>query len=108
MKKKRDYVKYVNVLQGTDSTFGFSTGNTLPLTGVPFAFVNFCPQTSWQPRWFFNSNDRRVCAAIRVTHQPSPWISDYGQIGFLPVSGDVYLDPRKLEGAFGELDLHPD
>ena len=26
--KKRDYVKYVNVLQGTDSTFGFSTGNT--------------------------------------------------------------------------------
>jgi len=108
MKKKRDFVKYVNVLQGTDSTFGFSTGNTLPLTGMPFAFVNFCPQTTWQPRWFFNSNDRRVCAAIRVTHQPSPWISDYGQIGFMPVSGDIFLDVRKYEGAFGELDLHPD
>ncbi len=106
--RKRDYVKYVNVLQGTDSTHGFSTGNTLPLTGVPFAFVNFCPQTSWQPRWFFNSNDRRVCAAIRVTHQPSPWISDYGQLGFMPVSGDIYLDARRLEGAFGEMDLHPD
>lgn len=106
--KKRDYVKYVNVLQGTDSTHGFSTGNTLPLTGVPFAFVNFCPQTSWQQRWFFNSNDRRVCAAIRVTHQPSPWISDYGQVGFMPVSGDVFCDVRKLEGAFGEMDLHPD
>ena len=105
---KRDFVKYVNVLQGTDSVPGFSCGNTLPLTGVPFAFVNFCPQTSGQPRWFFNSNDRRVCAAIRVTHQPSPWISDYGQLGFMPVSGDLRLNLGQLEGAFGEMTLRPD
>jgi alpha-1,2-mannosidase, putative len=105
---KRDFVKYVNVKQGTDSTHGFSCGNTLPLTGVPFAFVNFCPATSFQPRWFFNSNDRRVSAAIRVTHQPSPWISDYGQLGFMPVSGDLRLDIHQLEGAFGEMTLKPD
>jgi hypothetical protein len=30
-----DYLAYVNLLQGTESTHDFSTGNTLPLVARP-------------------------------------------------------------------------
>ena len=33
----KDLVQYVNTLQGTDSNFGLSYGNTYPTTGMPYA-----------------------------------------------------------------------
>ena len=33
----KDLVQYVNTLQGTDSHFGLSYGNTYPTTGMPYA-----------------------------------------------------------------------
>lgn len=32
----KDLVQYVNTLQGTDSNFGLSYGNTYPTTGMPY------------------------------------------------------------------------
>ena len=32
----KDYTQYVNTLQGTDSHFGLSHGNTYPTVGMPF------------------------------------------------------------------------
>ena len=34
----KDLVQYVNTLQGTDSHFGLSYGNTYPTTGMPSPF----------------------------------------------------------------------
>ena len=36
-----DYVAYVNVLQGTNSNYAFSRGNTLPLVTRPFGMTNW-------------------------------------------------------------------
>ena len=33
----KNLVQYVNTLQGTDSHFGLSYGNTYPTTGMPYA-----------------------------------------------------------------------
>ena len=35
--QERDYVQYVNTLQGTDSRFELSYGNTYPTTAMPYA-----------------------------------------------------------------------
>jgi len=78
-----NYLPYVNVKQGSASVHRFSNGNTLPLTALPFAMANFAPQTNSSSSWFFHPKDRCI-EGIRLTHQPSPWIADYGSLIFLP------------------------
>ena len=76
------YLPLVNVKQGTRSVPRFSNGNTLPLTQLPFAMLGFAPQTKGGS-WFYHPGDRCL-EGIRLTHQPSPWISDYGAFVFTP------------------------
>lgn len=72
--------EYVNILGGTDSRYDISHGSTLPLITRPWGFNGYAPQTdddpTW-PGWWFHPSDRRFFG-LRVTHQPSPWIADYG------------------------------
>ncbi|MFD0673804.1 GH92 family glycosyl hydrolase [Cohnella sp. GCM10027633] len=90
-----NYLPYVNPLQGTASTFHYSNGNTLPLVSRPFGMASWSPQTKLeQDGWFFHPSDRHVYG-IRLTHQPSPWIGDYGQLLFMPQSGELRVDPAK-------------
>lgn len=78
------YCKYVNIKQGSASTHRFSNGNTLPLIQLPFGMTAFAPQTSdGNLRWYYHPKDRSL-EGIRLTHQPSPWIADYGAVCFLP------------------------
>lgn len=80
------YLQYVNIRQGSKSMPHFSHGNALPMVQRPFGMTAFVPQTnSANANWFFHSDDRRV-DGIRLTHQPSPWIGDYGCLAFLPQS----------------------
>lgn len=79
-------LNYVNTKMGTKSKMELSTGNTLPLTQLPFAMASFCPQTSipsQTPTWFFDP-DADCNEGVRLTHQPSPWIGDYGTFLFVP------------------------
>lgn len=72
--------EYVNILGGTDSSPDFSHGNSLPLIALPWGFNNYAPQTDNDPNylgWWFHPSDHRYFG-LRVTHQPSPWIKDYG------------------------------
>lgn len=75
-----DLESYVNILGGTDSRYDVSHGSTLPLITRPWGFNTFAPQTdddpTW-PGWWFHPSDRRFFG-LRLTHQPSPWIADYG------------------------------
>lgn len=74
------YLPYVNIKMGTGSVMRYSNGNTLPLTQLPFAMASFCPQTErpkGQEAWFYNPYAPYL-EGIRLTHQPSPWIGDYG------------------------------
>lgn len=81
------YLPYVNIKQGSKSVSRFSNGNTLPLTQMPFGMVSFLPQTQVdRGSWFFHPEDRSL-EGIRLSHQPSPWIGDYGCFVLLPQRG---------------------
>jgi predicted alpha-1,2-mannosidase len=84
-------VEHVNPLQGSDSQFDFSRGNCLPLTSLPWAFTNWCPQTD-EGRWLFDRRSPRL-QGFRATRQPSPWIGDYGHFTIMPQTG------RRMLGA---------
>ena len=84
------YLDHVNILQGTDSTWRFSRGNTLPLTQRPFSMAAFAPQITGTETWWFTPNSR-MAEGVRLTHQPSPWIGDYGTVMFVP-QADVFQD----------------
>ncbi|MBO5312459.1 MAG: GH92 family glycosyl hydrolase [Clostridia bacterium] len=89
------YLSYVNVKMGTKSTMRYSCGNTLPLTQLPFAMASFCPQTEriqGQENWFYKP-DMPYLEGIRLTHQPSPWIGDYGTFLFTPQNDIVANTP---------------
>lgn len=77
------YLPYVNIKMGTKSHIRRSHGNTLPLTQRPFGMASFCPQTEGKSAWFFQP-DHEFLEGIRLTHQPSPWIGDYGTFLITP------------------------
>lgn len=87
------YCDLVNTKQGSKSTHRFSNGNTLPLVQLPFGMAAFAPQTESNVQWYFHP-DSHSLEGIRLTHQPSPWIADYGAMVFS-------LQNKKLSGADG-------
>ena len=106
------YLKYVNVKMGTDSVPRFSRGNTLPLAQLPFGMASFCPQTeriSGQEEWFF-SPTKPYLEGIRLTHQPSPWIGDYGTMLFTPQRGVIADTPSLAWSGYriNDSELSPD
>ncbi len=80
-----NYLPLVNTRMGSRSVPRFSCGNTLPLTQLPFGMASFCPQTDGGSAWFYHP-DHPYAEGIRLTHQPSPWIRDYGTVLLTPQS----------------------
>ncbi|ADV43476.1 GH92 family glycosyl hydrolase [Bacteroides helcogenes] len=83
----KDYADYVNPLVGTQSSFELSTGNTYPAIALPWGMNFWTPQTGkmgdgWQ--YVYTAHKIR---GFKQTHQPSPWINDYGQFSIMPVTG---------------------
>lgn len=85
---------YVNIRQGTASTPRFSHGNTLPLTARPFGMTMFAPQTERRGNWFYHPADRSL-EGVRLTHQPSPWVGDFGTLLLLPQAGQKAFEPQR-------------
>ncbi len=99
---------YVNIKQGTDTSTEFSTGNTLPYTMLPFGMNAFAPMTD-EISCYFQPRSRRLFG-IRLTHQPSPWIGDYGQMLFMPQTGGFNSNPTARAASYRprEAVLRPD
>ncbi|MEK3865871.1 GH92 family glycosyl hydrolase [Paenibacillus sp. FSL H7-0716] len=98
-------LQHVNPLQGTASTFRFSNGNTLPLIARPFGMAAWSPQTDEAGHgWFFHPSHRHF-EGIRLTHQPSPWIRDYGHLVLMPQSGVLALPARQRSSSFRPEDM---
>lgn len=104
-----DLVGLVNPMQGTDSTFGFSRGNTLPLVTRPFGMVNWSLQTGTRDGWFFQPAPAKI-QGVRATHQPSPWMGDYGRFTVMAQAGAPALGPDERASAYqpDALQVHPD
>lgn len=98
--KNVNYADYVNPLMGTQSTFELSTGNTYPAIARPWGMNFWTPQTGkmgdgWQ--YTYTANKIR---GFKQTHQPSPWINDYGQFSIMPVVGKPEFDENKRASWF--------
>ncbi len=92
-------LRHVNPLQGTDSHHGFSKGNTLPLAALPFGMNHWSAQTS-EGRWFFSPHDKKL-QGVRCTHQPSPWMADYGHFVVMANTGvERHLSPTRRSRAY--------
>ncbi len=95
-----DLVKYVNTLQGTNSTYALSAGNTYPTTGMPFNVNAWSPQTgSNGDGWKYKYTATSI-RGFGETHQCSPWVGDYGVFTLMPVSGPLVVDQEKRAAAF--------
>jgi predicted alpha-1,2-mannosidase len=86
----QNLVQYVNPLQGTDSVGNLSKGNTLPMIARPFAMTDWTLQTGGGGGWFFSPNARTL-QGVRATHQPSPWMGDYGYFNVMAQTGKLYM-----------------
>jgi predicted alpha-1,2-mannosidase len=77
----------VNPLMGTQSTYTLSAGNTYPSVSLPWGMNSWSPQTGKMGDGWMYSYTANKIRGIRQTHQPSPWINDYGCFSLMPVSG---------------------
>ena len=88
-------VDYVNPLVGTLSTFELSTGNTYPAIARPWGMNFWTPQTGEMGNgWQYVYTDNKI-RGFKQTHQPSPWINDFGQFSIMPVVGAPVFDQDK-------------
>lgn len=95
-----DPVQYVNPLMGTQSTFALSTGNTYPAIARPWGMNFWTPQTGKMgDGWIYVYTANKI-RGFKQTHQPSPWINDYGQFAIMPVVGKPEFDQNKRASWF--------
>ncbi len=94
----QDLVPYVNPLIGTESVPAFSNGNTYPAVARPFGMTAWTPQTG-EERWIYTYESKEI-QGFRATHQPSPWMGDYGQFSIMPALGRLLLDDRERASEF--------
>lgn len=87
-----DYTVYVNPLIGSQSSFELSTGNTYPATARPWGMNFWTPQTGKMGDGWQYTYDTHKIRGFKQTHQPSPWINDYGQFSIMPVTGKLKFD----------------
>ena len=96
----REFVSYVNPLMGTESTYKFSNGNTYPAVAVPWGMNFWSPQTGEnRSGWMYTYTDEEI-RGFRQTHQPSPWINDYGTFSIMPVSGELKISHKERGARF--------
>lgn len=79
-----DYTQYVNPLMGTQSSFELSAGNTYPAIARPWGMNFWTPQTGKNGDGWQYSYDAHTICGFKQTHQPSPWINDYGCFSIMP------------------------
>lgn len=82
-------VEWVNPLMGTDSKPSLSNGNTYPSIVLPWGMNAWMPQTGRMgDGWAYTYASDKI-RGFKQTHQPSPWMNDYGQFAIMPVTGTL-------------------
>ena len=93
-------VDYVSTLVGTQSKFELSTGNTYPATALPWGMNFWTPQTGEMGNgWAYTYNADKI-RGFKQTHQPSPWMNDYGQFAIMPITGGLVFDQDRRASWF--------
>jgi len=80
---------YVNPLMGTQSKPSLSNGNTYPAIGLPWGMNIWTPQTGKMGDGWAYTYDADKIRGFKQTHQPSPWMNDYGAFAIMPGVGKL-------------------
>lgn len=93
-------IDWVNPLIGSDSDYGISNGNTYPAIAMPWGMNFWTPQTGKMgDGWAYTYKSNRI-RGFKQTHQPSPWMNDYGQFSIMPVTGDLKFKEEDRQSWF--------
>ena len=91
---------YVSILVGTQSKYELSTGNTYPAIARPWGMNFWTPQTrKMGDGWQYTYTDDKI-RGFKQTHQPSPWMNDYGQFSILPMTDKLIFDEEERASWF--------
>ncbi|MYM68690.1 glycoside hydrolase family 92 protein [Pseudoduganella sp. FT55W] len=85
----KDPVEWINPLMGTASKPELSNGNTYPTIALPWGMNFWTPQTGKMGNGWAYTYDADKIRGFKQTHQPSPWMNDYGQFAIMPVTGKL-------------------
>ena len=92
--------EYVSTLVGTQSDYTLSTGNTYPAVALPWGMNFWTPQTGKMGNGWAYTYGAHTIRGLKQTHQPSPWINDYGQFSLMPVRGKDKIDENARQSWF--------
>ena len=98
-----DLLKYVNTLQGTNSEFAFSNGNTYPTVAVPFPMHAFSPQTGKNGSGWKYQYGSSTIRGFQQVHQCSPWVNDYAVFSLMPVCGELIVNEDERASSFSHV-----
>lgn len=97
---QRNLVELVNPLVGSASSHALSTGNTYPAIALPWGMNFWTPQTGKMGNGWGYTYDAHKIKGFKQTHQPSPWINDYGVFSLMPVVGELKVKEGERESWF--------
>ncbi|WP_417443207.1 GH92 family glycosyl hydrolase [Joostella sp.] len=85
-------IDYVKPLMGTDSKPSMSNGNVYPAIAMPWGMNFWTPQTGKMGNGWAYEYDADKLRGFKQTHQPSPWMNDYGQFAIMPITGKLVFN----------------
>jgi len=92
---QKDLVNFVNTLQGTNSGFDLTHGNTYPTLALPWGMNFWTAQTGVNRDGWIYQYKKDSIRGFRQTHQCSSWTRDYAAFSLMPVSGTLVVDQFK-------------
>ena len=102
-----DFTQFVNPLIGSDSSFLLSNGNTYPAIALPWGMNFWTPQTGEMGNGWIYTKENSGLVGIRQTHQPSPWINDYGAFSIMPITGELRVLENDRKSKYRNLEVLP-
>src|SRR6201994_4644 len=99
-KKQINLVDYINPLMGTQSHYDLSNGNTYPAIALPWGMNTWTPQTGKMGDGWQYTYDAYKINGFKQTHQPSPWMNDYGQFAIMPETGHIKVTQYGRQSCF--------
>jgi len=85
---------------GTASKPLMSNGNTYPAVAVPWGMNFWTAQTGKMGDGWQYTYDADKIRGFKETHQPSPWMNDYGMFSIFPETGKVIVNENKRASWF--------
>ena len=97
-------VGFVNTLQGTDSRFELTHGNTYPATALPWGMHTWTPQTGRNGDGWKYQYHKDTIRGFQQAHQCSSWTRDYLVFSVMPVVGKLVVDEDERAVRFSHAD----